>query len=117
VSEPTLSGVEARSGIGPANPREDPQSPARSPADREPSPLQVPEPLDMRASRLASPIRSDHGPLSPEHTDTGLRLERAAWALTTCVFVVAGIVLLAGSYYGYGGVTLAVALAAALNLL
>lgn len=41
---------------------------------------------------------------------------RIAWSVTTLMFVVTAVVLFASGYQGYGGVFLAVALAAAVNL-
>lgn len=42
---------------------------------------------------------------------------RIAWSVTTAMFVVTAVLLFASGYQGYGGVFLAVALAAAVNLL
>ena len=43
-------------------------------------------------------------------------LSRIAWVVTVAICVVASLVLLLSGYYGYAGVVLAVALAAAINL-
>jgi hypothetical protein len=43
-------------------------------------------------------------------------LARIAWLVTVGVLLVTVIVLVLQGYYGYAGVTLAVALAAAINL-
>jgi hypothetical protein len=43
-------------------------------------------------------------------------LARIAWLATVGVLLVTVLVLVLQGYYGYGGVTLAVALAAAINL-
>lgn len=43
-------------------------------------------------------------------------LGRAAWIVTVLVCLVTGIILLLENYYGYAGVTLAVALSAFINL-
>jgi hypothetical protein len=42
---------------------------------------------------------------------------RIAWSLTTLLFVITALALFAAGYDGYGGVFLAVAAAAAVNLL
>jgi hypothetical protein len=44
-------------------------------------------------------------------------LARVAWLVTVGVLVVTVLVLVLQGYYGYAGVTFAVALAAAINLL
>ena len=41
---------------------------------------------------------------------------RIAWSLTTLMFIVTAVALFASGYQGYGGVFLAVAIAAAVNL-
>ena len=43
-------------------------------------------------------------------------LQKIAWLITVAICVVAALVLLLSDYYGYAGVVLAVALAAAINL-
>jgi hypothetical protein len=43
-------------------------------------------------------------------------LARIAWLVTVAVCLVAALILLLQSYYGYAGVTLAVAISAAINL-
>lgn len=42
---------------------------------------------------------------------------RIAWSVTTAMFVITAVALFASGYDGYGGVFLAVAVAAAVNLL
>lgn len=42
---------------------------------------------------------------------------RIAWSVTTAMFVITAVVLFASGYQGYGGVFLAVAVAAGVNLL
>jgi hypothetical protein len=44
-------------------------------------------------------------------------LARVAWLVTVGLLLVTVLILLIEGYYGYGGVTLAVAVAAAINLL
>jgi hypothetical protein len=46
-----------------------------------------------------------------------VNLARVAWLVTVGALMVTVIVLLAQGYYGYAGVTFAVALAAGVNLL
>jgi hypothetical protein len=43
-------------------------------------------------------------------------LARIAWLVTVAVCLVAALILLLQNYYGYAGVTLAVAISAAINL-
>lgn len=43
-------------------------------------------------------------------------VNRIAWSLTTALFVIVSISLFVSGYDGYGGVFLAVAVAAAVNL-
>ena len=49
--------------------------------------------------------------------DTPVSLSRIAWLITTVVFLIVGGVLLLDHYGGYPAVALAIALAAAINLL
>jgi hypothetical protein len=44
-------------------------------------------------------------------------IARASWLVTTAVCVIAAILLLTASYYGYAIVTIVLALAAGINLL
>ncbi|MBJ7348031.1 MAG: hypothetical protein JHC87_05620 [Thermoleophilaceae bacterium] len=46
-----------------------------------------------------------------------MNFERIAWAVTAGIFVVVAVTLFLSGYDGYGGVFLAVAAAAAVNLL
>jgi hypothetical protein len=43
-------------------------------------------------------------------------LSRLAWLVTVCVLLITVLVLLLQGYYGYAGVTFAVAIAAGINL-
>ncbi len=43
-------------------------------------------------------------------------LARAGWLATVLIFLIAVLILVVQGYYGYAGVTLAVAVAAAINL-
>ena len=43
-------------------------------------------------------------------------LSRIAWLVSVVICVVAALILLLSDYYGYAGVVLAVAVAAAINL-
>lgn len=45
-----------------------------------------------------------------------LDLARAAWLMTVSVLLITVVILVIQGYYGYAGVTFAVALAAAINL-
>lgn len=46
-----------------------------------------------------------------------VNLGRIAWILTALACLVAVVILLLNGYYGYAGVTFAVALSAAINIL
>lgn len=45
-----------------------------------------------------------------------MTLQRAAWLVTTLGFLVAAVILFLSDYNGYAGVSVAVALAASVNL-
>ena len=45
-----------------------------------------------------------------------MRLDRIAWLITVFACLVTALILLLEGYYGYSGVTLAVALSAFINL-
>jgi hypothetical protein len=47
---------------------------------------------------------------------SAVNLGRLAWLLTVLACLVAVLILLLNGYYGYAGVTLAVAISAAINL-
>jgi hypothetical protein len=49
--------------------------------------------------------------------ESTVNLGRIAWLLTVLACLVAVLILLLDGYYGYAGVTLAVAVSAAINLL
>jgi hypothetical protein len=55
----------------------------------------------------------------PEHPQqwSGMTVTRIAWIVTVLVALLTGLLLLLGGYNGYAGLGLAVALAAAINLL
>ncbi len=46
-----------------------------------------------------------------------MAVNRIAWSLTTAMFLIAALVLFLSGYKGYGGVFVAVAAAAAINLI
>lgn len=48
---------------------------------------------------------------------SAVNLGRAAWLLTCLVCLVTALILALEGYYGYAGVTLAVALSAAINII
>jgi hypothetical protein len=57
-------------------------------------------------------------PATPEeHQHDPVNLARIAWASTALVFLIAAVILLARRETGYAGVTFAVAISAAINLL
>jgi hypothetical protein len=49
--------------------------------------------------------------------ESTVNLGRIAWLLTVVACAVAVVILILDGYYGYAGVTLAVAISAAINLL
>jgi hypothetical protein len=49
--------------------------------------------------------------------ESTVNLARAAWLVTVGACVVAVVILVLDGYYGYAGVTLAVAISAGINLL
>jgi hypothetical protein len=51
-----------------------------------------------------------------DHQDGQVKLARVAWSLTTLICLVTAVILGLDGYYGYGFVTFAVAVAAAINL-
>lgn len=56
-------------------------------------------------------------PPSPETaTIRTVNLGRVAWSLTVLACLIAVLILVLEGYYGYAGVTLAVALSAAINI-
>jgi hypothetical protein len=57
--------------------------------------------------------RADH----PTSKNTPMTVTRIAWLVTVFVALLTGLLLLLGGYEGYAGLGLAVAIAAAINLL
>jgi hypothetical protein len=49
--------------------------------------------------------------------DSTVNLGRAAWLVTVVACLVAVLILILNGYFGYAGVTLAVAISAGINLL
>jgi hypothetical protein len=83
--------------------------------------IAAPGPPDTRLKSQLVSIGSEH---ESGDRDTGERrwggaidLERAAWLVTVCGLLVGMMILLFKREWGYGGVTGAVALSAAINLL
>lgn len=62
------------------------------------------------------PVVEDTVPAADDLTDSSVDLSRIAWSVTTLAFLTAMVVLLLRGDIGYAGVTLAVAIAAAINL-
>ena len=54
---------------------------------------------------------------TPEPEETAFDLGRAAWLVTTLAAAIAAVIVFLEGYYGYAGVTAAVAIAAGINLL
>ena len=66
-----------------------------------------------RASAVLS--RGDNIPVDPE--ENTVNLGRAAWLVTVGACLIAVLILVLNGYWGYAGVTLAVAISAGINLL
>lgn len=72
------------------------------------------------------PVRTVHGnrsgrrretpPVGPGGENVGVELERLAWLVTVLACLVTAVILLLEGYYGYAGVTFAVAVSAFINL-
>ncbi len=58
---------------------------------------------------------SDNTPVDAD--ESTVSLGRAAWLVTVVACLVAVLILILNGYYGYAGVTLAVAISAGINLL
>ena len=56
------------------------------------------------------------GVMCPGREYPPVPLPKIAWLMTVAICVIAALILLLSNYYGYAGVVLAVALAAAINL-
>jgi hypothetical protein len=81
---------------------------------------------DTRNLRISSPPTRPTDPPEPAEAQPTVRepddnttvdLGRIAWLGTVCVCLVVVLILVLQGYYGYAGVTFAVAVAAAINLL
>jgi hypothetical protein len=70
----------------------------------------------LRAGVTAGPAVA--GPtIPPSRENRGVDLARIGWLATVLVCLVTVLILLLQGYYGYAGVTFAVAVSAAINLL
>jgi len=70
----------------------------------------------MGAGRAAAVLRrGDNTPVDTE--ENTVNLGRAAWLVTVGACLIAVLILVLDGYYGYAGVTLAVAISAGINLL
>lgn len=78
-------------------------------------------PPDTRLKSQFVSIGSEHEPGGPDSRERrwggAIDLERAAWLVTVCGLLVGMMILLFKREWGYAGVTGAVALSAAINLL
>jgi hypothetical protein len=61
--------------------------------------------------------RSERRPQRPIRKNGAVSVTRVAWIATVVVALITGLLLLLGGYNGYAGLGLAVAVAAAINLL
>ncbi|HWD64402.1 MAG TPA: hypothetical protein VG405_04460 [Solirubrobacteraceae bacterium] len=62
------------------------------------------------------PVVKDTVPAPDDVSDSSVDLSRIAWSITTAAFLTAMVVLVLRGDLGYAGVTLAVAIAAGINL-
>ncbi|HWD85407.1 MAG TPA: hypothetical protein VG321_06625 [Solirubrobacteraceae bacterium] len=95
--------------------RQDPPNvPAGRDNPRAPRPAQQPTPPVVEETQ---PVVDDTIPAPDDLTDSSsVDLSRIAWSITTIAFLIAMVVLGLRGDMGYAGVTLAVAVAAAINL-
>jgi hypothetical protein len=73
-------------------------------------------PAAHAAESATSDPRERAAPGAGEGDNTGVNLERLAWLVTVLLCLIAVLVLALQGYFGYAGVSLAVAVAAAINL-
>lgn len=83
-------------------------------------------PSDFRNLRISTPLISSPDPAETAETEptvgeadenTPVDLGRIAWFGTVVVCLIVVLILVVQGYYGYAGVTFAVAVAAGINLL
>ena len=84
----------------------------------EPAPLELPDaPAAARAETSSAGGDADAAQPSTATARIGrVNLGRIAWVLTVLACLVAVLILVLDGYYGYAGVTLAVAVSAAINI-
>jgi hypothetical protein len=72
----------------------------------------------VRAERTVQAGRADRpgAPVAPARENSVVDLARIGWLATVLACVVAVLILLLQGYYGYAGVTFAVAVSAAINV-
>jgi hypothetical protein len=75
---------------------------------------------DSLLSEVVDPERVPDPPRPPtvpdDSEESAVNLGRAAWMVTSLACLTAAVIVLLEGYYGYAGVTFAVAVAAAINL-
>ena len=71
----------------------------------------------MTACGHAATVRAESENTPVDVEENTVNLGRAAWLVTVVACLVAVLVLVLDGYYGYAGVTLAVAISAGINLL
>jgi hypothetical protein len=54
--------------------------------------------------------------MHPAGQNTGVPLSKISWLVTVAICLIAALLLLVNDYYGYSGVLVAIAAAAAINL-
>jgi hypothetical protein len=73
-------------------------------------------PAQMRGLR-AAPVLAGRDNVPVDADEDSVNLARVAWLTTVGACAVAVLILILDGYYGYAGVTLAVAISAGINLL
>lgn len=71
---------------------------------------------DKNPAREEGAAAEDEGAVPDEGQNTDVDLGRIGWLATVVACLIAVVILALQGYYGYAGVTLAVAISAAINL-
>jgi hypothetical protein len=77
----------------------------------------VPDRVGPEASEATGDaVPGPHPPVDPEGENTTVDVARIGWLATVVACLIAVVILVLQGYFGYAGVTLAVAISAAINL-
>ena len=74
-------------------------------------------PPDVAAGHHGARVLDDGENVAVDVEESTVNLGRIAWLVTVVACLIAVLILVLDGYYGYAGVTLAVAISAAINLL